>query len=302
MTLFRITHNTRPLQVTNDLMGAQRRLGQAQRELATGRRLNSPSDDPLSAVGALSTRSEISRNRQYERNAAAASGFTTASDEAMQSVWSRANRVRELLISARSSSNGDANAQAAISGELTQLREELLGLSNTAHMGRSVFGGTAGGPAYDTATGAYLGDAGVFQLTVASNNTVRVNVTGTMAFGTFNGGAPLSGDLFQIVAEGATEVAAGNDAGIVAVLNALEVAVNRLEDAQVELGGWARRINDLQDGRDSVHLDLTERLSLLEDADLAEVSVRARSTEIAYEAALRTANMVLGPSLADFLR
>ena len=54
------------------LLDAQARLARTQEQIASGRRINSPADDPIGATRIESLTRQIEAGRQYSRNAAAA--------------------------------------------------------------------------------------------------------------------------------------------------------------------------------------------------------------------------------------
>jgi flagellar hook-associated protein 3 FlgL len=62
---------------------------------------------------------------------------------------------------------------------------------------------------------------------------------------------------------------------------------NRLEVASMVLSG--------------LKLDETERLSRVEDVDVAELMTRLASQQMAYEAVLRSSSYILRQSLANYL-
>src|SRR3546814_3139229 len=64
------------------------------------------------------------------------------------------------------------------------LREHMIGVANTKHLGRPLFGGTTGTDQAFDPNGTYIGDDGAIERTVMDGLTVQVNVTDEQVFGT----------------------------------------------------------------------------------------------------------------------
>src|SRR3546814_2133170 len=54
----------------------------------------------------------------------------------------------------------------------------MIGVANTKHLGRPLFGGTTGTDQAFDPNGTYIGDDGAIERTVMDGLTVQVNVTG----------------------------------------------------------------------------------------------------------------------------
>src|SRR3546814_3914414 len=79
--------------------------------------------------------------------------------------------------------SADAVAREALAVEIEGLREHMLGVANTKHLGRPLFGGTTSNDDAFAADGSYQGDAGAIERTVMDGLTVQVNVPGSQVFG-----------------------------------------------------------------------------------------------------------------------
>src|SRR3546814_8880178 len=75
-------------------------------------------------------------------------------------------------------------AREALAVEIEGLREHMIGVANTKHLGRPLFGGTTGTDQAFDPNGTYIGDDGAIERTVMDGLTVQVNVTGEQVFGT----------------------------------------------------------------------------------------------------------------------
>ena len=68
-------------------------------QISSGKRINSPSDDPLGLSTVLAYRSELSANTQYESNIDYANGQLSQMDTSLQQVDNLLARAKELATS-----------------------------------------------------------------------------------------------------------------------------------------------------------------------------------------------------------
>jgi flagellar hook-associated protein 3 FlgL len=73
-------------------------LSRTQQQLASGRKILSPSDDPAGAVQALQLRSSVDKVEQYQRNADMLAQRLQLSETTVGAVVSGLQRVRELAL------------------------------------------------------------------------------------------------------------------------------------------------------------------------------------------------------------
>jgi flagellar hook-associated protein 3 FlgL len=209
------------------------------------------------------------------------------------------SRVKELVVRASNTGISDSTSQSAIATEIGGLRDELLAIANTKYLDRPVFNGTAAGSAYDSTTGAYLGNNAAVMREVAPGTVIAANLTGTQVFGVQAGP---DGDLFAVLDRLQTAIGANDPVAIGTEHARFDSASKRLASAAAEIGTRASRIDNLRTRAAADEAALRERLSGLEDADLAEALLNVRSSENAYNAALQAAGRVLPASLLDYLR
>jgi flagellar hook-associated protein 3 FlgL len=110
------------------------------------------------------------------------------------------------------------------------------------------------------------------------------------------------GDLFAVLDRLQTAIGANDPVAIGTEHARFDSASKRLASAAAEIGTRASRIDNLRTRAAADEAALRERLSGLEDADLAEALLNVRSSENAYNAALQAAGRVLPASLLDYLR
>jgi len=295
----RITQQSQALAMRADLSLVSSRLADIQRQIASGRQLDRASDDPAGALEALRYRRSLRSYEQYDRNIGDAKAWLRSGDSALGAIDARLTRAQDLTIQADNGSL-DAVARSAIATELRGIADEMVGLANTHHLGRPIFGGASGNSqAYDP-MGSFQGDTGTVTRTVGSGASYQVNVTGPDVFGVENPGDPINGNTFEVLREIADRVEAGLPAAV--GLDAIERAHAGVHNSQATLGARLASLEKMESRNEGITIEMRSALSETEDVDLADAILDLKSQEAAYSAALGVTGRILDRSLLDFLR
>lgn len=111
-----------------------------QEQLATGRRLMRPSDEPVDVANALKLETKLREYEQFKKNINDGLAFMNVSGTAMESMNTLLQRARELAIQASSDTIGDTERQY-INKESEQLLRQMVALIDTKYKGDYVFSG-----------------------------------------------------------------------------------------------------------------------------------------------------------------
>lgn len=291
----RVTQNMLTRSSLNALQGSLSRTRQLQERLSSGRTLNRPSDSPTGLVTAMQTRHARARTAQHLRNADNAIGWLDSADTALRGAMTSLRRARELALQGGNASYG-ASGRDAMANEIDSIRQGLLETANTRYAGRMIFTGHADvAQAYD-ATGAYQGDTGVVNRTLAEGQQVQINLIGSAVFGD---GA---GSVFDVLEQVADDLRNDPDNALANNLGNLDGVMEDVLAALGDIGARTNRVEALQDRGGQAELNLTSRLSEVESIDLPETIMELQLQEVAYQAALSATSRVIQPSLLDFLR
>jgi len=162
------------------------KIADTQERVSTGKSILRASDDPVAAVNLSVAKEQSLILEQFQRNIDAADTKLNLTDSTLQQTVNVLTRFSELITMAR---NGALNEEGhlAISTEMKQLKEVLLGLANTTDAnGQGIFGGYNGvdRPFELKADGSveYLGNRGQNNLQISENMTVATNIDGGSAF------------------------------------------------------------------------------------------------------------------------
>ena len=120
------------------------KIADVQERVSTGKSILRASDDPVAAVNLSVAKEQSLLLGQFERNIASAENKLNMTDLTLQETVNVLTRFSELITMAR---NGALNEEGhlAISTEMKQLKEVLLGLANTTDAnGQGIFSGFNG--------------------------------------------------------------------------------------------------------------------------------------------------------------
>ncbi|MEM7432322.1 MAG: flagellar hook-associated protein FlgL [Pseudomonadota bacterium] len=119
----------------------QQALDYTQRQISSGRRILTPSDDPIAASRSIQMVETISRLEQFDRNSTLALNRLSQEESALNSVNNVVQRVRELGLQANNATQSD-ESRGLIAVEMRELLDELVQLANQQDgNGRYIFSG-----------------------------------------------------------------------------------------------------------------------------------------------------------------
>lgn len=313
-------------------------LGEINARLASGKRINKPSDDPIGLVRALDYRLSIGSNNQYERNIEEAGAQLGFVDTVLTSL---SDAVVEAKKAAVTGASGvlDSVTRTALARHTLQLRDSFLSLGNSTFRGRFIFSGFRTDiPAFDAVAFAYQGDNGVINAPIDRAAVMPVNLSGSDVFGyvlsapdviqisggryvhyTPGGGTAVNVEIRDT--DDTTVLDTFSFSNVIQMMDLLSQAVNandvlrieslikpfdlvhqRVISAQAEVGTRLGSLNGQTERLGSSTLILSNLLSETEDADIAQTAVELNKAETALKALLKSSADILSTSLMDFLR
>ncbi len=186
--VMRVTNQIQQSNALQNIFRITEDLFQANQRVATGKRINKPSDDPLGMQDTLSLRSSIARIQQFGRNIDNNRLFLNTADTALDSVGLGITRALELAQGALGATS-DAQTRANAALEIQSILDQVILEANTQVKGQFIFGGTnllnAPYQANPLGLGAvYSGNADSLQVEVGPNLTIPITRPGSDVFGT----------------------------------------------------------------------------------------------------------------------
>ncbi len=306
MSIGRITTLMTAQNTLSDLSLAYDRLTNTQNELASGKKIQNPSDDPYGMSVIMQTQGDLGALTAYNNNVTDGQAYATASQTAMTNVANIVQRVRELTVSAANGTNTTSDLQDD-AAEVGQLIDAIKQEANTSYDGQYVFSGTSTSPPYqqgvNDAFSGNGGSAGAVNRLIGPNTQVQVNVDLSSVLGSgFSQSAQGDGKLLATLRTIYNDMQSGNTQGLSnADLTNLDSNFDNLTQMQASLGATSDRLQLAASRISDLQIADTQVLSNTQDADMAQTEINYSTQQAAYEAALKAGANIVQESLMNFL-
>lgn len=266
-------------------------LNKANEIATTGKRINNLSDDPVGLTQSLNIRSNLASIEQMGRNISYGNSWFTASESAMTSVQNIISDTKVLCIQMANATIGPEQRSWA-AGTVQNMLDEIVSLGNTDVAGNYIFAGSKTDTVPFDQDGTYNGDNNPFSIKISKNSTVEIGSDGQAVFGNiFN-------TLFDLKAALET-----NDLG--GIQDAMGNLDGHFDDISAKISDVGSKMNRMEI-KDRIYQGLnfsnTERLSKIEDADIAEAIMNVKAAELTYQTALASSSKVMTLTLMDYLK
>jgi len=291
-----------------DLSRIQANMDTAQRQVSSGLRVSSASDDPGALNAILQLQADISANHQVQANFDQTTSELNSADTGLQSAIQTIDSAVALGTQAGGPA-ATAQSRAAMADEVTSLQQQMVGISQFTVNGRYIFSG-------DQDSGAqYVLDAtqpdGVRQVTTAAStrfirdiNGTSISVAKTAAeiFDKRNpDGTPAAGNVFAALGSLVTALKNNDGAAIQSSVAGLKSAGDYL-NLQLEFyGETSTRVSQAQDLAKKFLVNQQSELSTTRDADLTAAAIQLSQATTQQQASLSAQAKISKLSLFDYL-
>lgn len=176
-------------QSIRSIMENQEGLVKTQEQLATGKRIITPADDPVGAAKVLRLTEELDGLTQFQRNNDLVTGSLEQQEAVLTNITNSINRARTLVVQAGSGILDDPDKRA-IGAELEQIKLEIFDLMNTQDAdGNYMYAGYQSAnqaftynPASSGNAITFSGDAGVSFIQLSSSSKIQSTSNGYEVF------------------------------------------------------------------------------------------------------------------------
>ncbi len=269
-------------------------------KITSGKKVSHPSDDPLAFVAPMQLKTALAQVDQYGRNLKTATSWMNLSESALSNTLNLAKRARELTVEMASDTQ-NAETRAAAATEVGHLLDQAISLGNTQLAGRYIFSGymtespsftkvTVGG----IETSQYNGDTNNFQLQIGKDETLVTGRNGQAVF--------MDSTLFYTLGTLKKALEGNDSAAIGAQLNSLVAVEDHLNAEIADIEARQNRVEVKGNVLSNLSNDLQERLSEVQDTDIAEVMIQLQSKQTTYQAALAVASRISEMTLLNYMR
>ncbi len=297
----RVTMRTMYNQIKTDMGRITDRLTDTQTKISSGLIYKRPSDAPVELNHALSLRSGISKKKQLHANIVYGQGWSRATESAIDKVQDRVLRAKTLAIQGANDSQ-NADTRRYLAEEVKGIIDEVLALSNTKFGGRYIFGGTktrgyVRGEApfvmKQDGTVEYKGNEQDIKLAVAEGLNSKINMDGKEVF--------MEGGVFDALKDLYDGLMSNSQPDIELAVSKFDNVIEHINNKLAKAGAISNSLASSLEIVDDLTVNDKERLSDVQDIDLAESIADLNSLQTSYQASLASASKVMQLSLADFI-
>ena len=298
----RVTQSMLSTNMLRNLSNSYNKLGKLQEQLATQKKINRPSYDPVVAMLGVGYRGDLNQVQQFNRNISEVNNWLETTDDAIAEGISALQRIRELTLQA---TNGtyDEGQREAIAVEVKQLQEQLYTIARTQVGDKYIFNGknTNNAPEIVKNTDETIKEVkfndGVINIEIFDGITIDVNTSGKTLFENL---LHEDGTLSQLIKK--LEDPNVKDEEIGDFLSKMDQHIDIFLKEQARVGAKQNRVEMMEDWIAQQEVTATKILSENEDVDMERVITELLTQESIHRAALSVGAKIIQPTLVDFLR
>lgn len=278
-----------------DIQNAADRLATITQQVATGKRINQPSDDPVGVGQTINMRSLQSAMEQYQSNLNTAKGSLGTVDNTAADITDLLNQANQIAVSGASGTT-DQIGRNAMAAQITSLQARLVDLANTKGPdGSYIFAGqkTNTKPYTINAGGlVFNGNVNPIRVETGPGETVQANVPGE----------PMISDLYTRLESLKSNLTGGQVGAISGIdLANLKSSLDTVSNMRGDVGARMQTVQDMTSQWQRRSDDLTKNISDVEDIDMSAAMVQYQQATQAYQAALTVAGQGFRLSILDFI-
>jgi flagellar hook-associated protein 3 FlgL len=274
-------------------------------QLATGRSVNQPSDNPTAAALLVENNDQATFNSGYLSSLSAIQGQLSTADSTLSSVTTALQRAVSLGVAAGDGTLSDSD-RAAIANEVQEIQSQLVSLANTTYEGHYLFAGTDTTKvpfvADRTALSgvSYVGNTDVNQVAIGSGDQLAINVPGSQLFSASGSDVFLAiNSLIEALQPGPNGV---NTTGIINATNAISGASSYLSTQRVFYGNAENQAQAQTTYLNAAKLQIAQQETTLGAADLSVAATNLSQSTVDTQAALAAISKLTQNNLFDYIK
>ena len=299
----RVSTTLMQFRATNAIVDRESALSKTQMQLATGRKILNPSDDPVGTTQLFPLNEVLERNKQFSKNSDSAESRLSLEEKTLGSVTNLLQRVNELAVQGNNDTNS-AQDRSAIAQELRQHLQTLTGLANTKDAnGEYIFSGheVTTQPFTEAPAGTfnYQGDNGQRSVQVGESRFVAVGDPGTDVFMNvpYSGGGNQS--IFETIDKLATDFE--NNTFSANSITDVQAAIDNVVNVRAKIGARLNALDTQRNINEELTLQSQKTLSGIQDLDYAEAISRLNLQMVGLQASQQAFTRIQNLSLFNYL-
>lgn len=286
--------------ILSDLQQSQTALNTALQQVATGRSVNVPSDNPTASAAMVQNTIETGEVDQYTQNVSTVlSGVETASS-VLSNVVTALTQAVSLGTEGANGTNSASNMEA-IATQVQGVLATVVSAANTSVAGSYLFSGTGTTIPFtadaSSATGyTYNGNSEATSVAVGDNLSVQVNMPGSDIF------SSTSNNVLGALSSLVSALQSGNTSSIETATNDVSSAISYIGQQQSFYGNAESELNSQETFLQQDTVSLATQASNLVGINMATAATNLSQAETDNSAALAATAKVLPNTLLNYLQ
>jgi flagellar hook-associated protein 3 FlgL len=271
-----------------------------QTQISTGKKSQSPSDDPVLSQQVADFDRQDADAAVYKTNLTLAGSQLQQADSTLSQISTQITRAISLATQAANGTQSDSS-RAIIGNELNSIVGALVGLANASDVrGQPLFGTPSGTAAVTVGTdGSYsFADTTVSEVPIAAGQSVQATESAARVF-KFGGTDTLS--VISNLAKSLTD-GTSTPASLGSALTQLQAGNDQVSAVQASVGARAARVDLQTTLLTTANTDRAALRSQVEDVDVTSAVADLQKTMTILSATQASFTKLSGLSLFDYLK
>ncbi len=297
----RVTSKTVQDLFLNNLNDVRKRLQEKQTQVALGKKITKPSDNPFGATRLLRLNSQIEDIDTYLSNIDNGMSQVEMTISVMQKIQEQVEKTMGDL-----SASLDATENKQDYAEMVDLAlENLLSLANYRFNGKYIFGGTnrSEAPYGWDATNSFIEEKttaldGYQRIKISGTVTQKINEPGRDLFGTV--GNPPGTDVFNLLVSIKNKLESGQNVDASDIEQLDEINSHMITEI-TKMGNYYKRMDDSKTLLENLRLDVESLMAKEQDVDMSRAIMEMENYQASLDRTLKISAQMLPKSLLDYL-
>lgn len=287
-------------EILADLQQSQQSVNVALQQVASGKSVTIPSDNPVASAEMVQNSIESAQVDQYTQNVTSLQGAVQSAGSVLSSVVSSLNQAISLGTEGANGTTNSSNLQA-IASQVQSILKSVVSLANTAYQGSYLFGGTANSSTPYTADPTsssgytYNGSNNVNSVAVGDQASMQVGLPGSQIF------SNSSTNVLQSLSSLVSALQSGNSSNIATATTSVTDALNYVSQQQTFYTNAESQLNSRETYLQQETVNLTSQATSLVGVDMAKAATNLSTAETDNNAALAALAKVLPNTLLNYL-
>jgi len=300
--------------LTGNIQTSMQQLARTQQEIATGKQVYRPGDDPAVVERLMNLKSSLEGNQQYMSNIDDGLAYLEVSEQTLGSAVELLQQAQSLAVQG---ANGTVSKEdmELMKVQVDQLIDNLVGIANTSVGNRHIFSGKDSNvPPFERQGDRiiYQGGFAGLEREILYGSAYQVTSPGVNLSGEAEApfGEVTQEDNEYVVRDGVfgalfnlrNALEAGDQAKVSETIGQIEAQHDSILQQRIKIGTRVQHFESVKDLLMNQETLINQSISSIEDVDIEKASIDLARQQLNYQGALAAGAMIMQTSLLQFLK